>query len=222
MKPFMESSTYRVRLDKIASVTIDWDVAFFKEMLDERIRFFSNGNLVFANLFVEKLDIDIVLGQLVNTAMRSPRELIRLMDTILTEHDILHSSKTDVYLLDEISMAHGQDRHVKERINSVYDEKMLNQIYRLDKLKFTNGDVQAQFRINSQSARNKIKLREDAGVAKQTGTRAAEGDQGGKPSFEYSVIDARIARIIRNKLVPLVDFEEESEDQTNNTTNTST
>lgn len=90
---------------------------------------------------------------------------------------------------------------------------MLNQIYRLDKLKFTNGDVQAQFRINAQSARNKIKLWEDAGVAKQTGTRAAEGEQGGKPSYEYSIVDARIARIIRNKLVPLVDFEDEGNEQ---------
>lgn len=128
VKPFMESDSYRVRLDKIASVTIDWDVTFFKDMLNERIKFFSSGRLSFSDLFQQKLDIDVVLGQLVNTAMRSPRELVRLMDTILTEHDILYSSKSDTHLLDEISMSYGQDRYVKERINSVYDEKMLNPI----------------------------------------------------------------------------------------------
>lgn len=207
VKPFMGAERYRVRLDKIASVTIDWDISFFRQMLDERIKFFSAGRISFSDILDETLDVDTVLGDLINTATKSPRELVRLMDIVFTEHDIRHSSREMVYLLDQLSLQMGQDRYVKERINSVYDEKILNQLYRLASLKFTNSDVQSKFRINSQSARNKIKSWEDAGVAKQTGTRAAEGDKGGKPSYEYSIVDSRIARIIRNKLVIVEDYE---------------
>ena len=144
--------------------------------------------------------------------MQSPRELIRLMDTVLMEHDIRHSDKPDAPLIDNESVEAGQDKYVTERINTVYSERTLGQIYRLKSTKFTNKDVQARFRINPQSARNKIKTWEDAGIVKQTGTRAAEGDQGGKPSYEYSIVDSRVERIILNALIEYDDVEEDEVD----------
>jgi predicted transcriptional regulator len=100
------------------------------------------------------------------------------------------------------------DKYVKERINAVYQERTLGQIYRLNDTKFTNKDVQGTFRVNVQSARAKIKNWEDAGLVKQTGTRAPEGDQGGKPSYEYSIVDARVERIIQRRLIQLDELDE--------------
>jgi hypothetical protein len=73
--------------------------------------------------------------------------------------------------------------------------------------RFTNKDVQGTFRVSAQSARAKIKNWEDAGIVKQTGTRAPEGEQGGKPSQEYSIVDARVERIVLRGLIQSEDGE---------------
>jgi hypothetical protein len=207
IKTYFEGDKFPVRLDKIAHATIDWEDTFFAEMLDSRIRYFSTGALVFKDLFDPDVDVEAMLKSIISIAMRSPRELVRLMDTIIVEHDIKNAPSDKGSLLSQASIDAGLDKYVKERINSVYQERTLGQIYRLRDVKFTNKDVQGAFRVNAQSARAKIKNWEDAGIVKQTGTRAPEGEQGGKPSFEYSVVDARVDRIIRKKLINLEDLE---------------
>jgi hypothetical protein len=213
IKPYFEGGKFPVRLDKIAHATIDWEDSFFTEMLNARIKYFSNGSLAFKDLFDSDVDVEATLKAIISIAMRSPRELVRLMDTIIVEHDIRNAAEEKGCLLSQVSIDAGLDKYVKERINSVYQEKTLGQIYRLRDVKFTNKDVQGAFRVNAQSARTKIKNWEDAGIVKQTGTRAPEGEQGGKPSFEYSVVDARVERIIRKKLINLEElpFEESEE-----------
>ena len=213
IKPYFEGEKFPVRLDKSAHATIDWEDSFFTEMLNARIKYFSNGSLAFKDLFDSDVDVEATLKAIISIAMRSPRELVRLMDTIIVEHDIRNAAEEKGCLLSQVSIDAGLDKYVKERINSVYQEKTLGQIYRLRDVKFTNKDVQGAFRVNAQSARTKIKNWEDAGIVKQTGTRAPEGEQGGKPSFEYSVVDARVERIIRKKLINLEElpFEESEE-----------
>jgi hypothetical protein len=207
IKPYFEGGKFPVRLDKVAHATIDWEDSFFAEMLNSRIKYFSSGALEFKDLFSSEVDVDATLKSITSIAMRSPRELVRLMDTIIVEHDIRNAPVDGGRLLSQDSIDAGLDKYVKERINSVYQEKTLGQIYRLRDVKFTNKDVQGAFRVNAQSARTKIKNWEDAGIVKQTGTRAPEGEQGGKPSFEYSVVDARVDRIIRKKLITLEELD---------------
>ena len=77
-----------MRLDKIGHATVSWDNDFFTLMLDKRVRFFSEGKIEFAGLFPQALDVGKIRSELVRVAMRSPRELIRLMDVIVREHDI--------------------------------------------------------------------------------------------------------------------------------------
>ena len=50
-------------------------------------------------------------------------------------------------------------------------------------------------------ARTRIQSWESAGIIKLTGTRAAEGAQGGKPANEYTIVDARVERVMRRQLV---------------------
>ncbi|MCC8972690.1 P-loop ATPase, Sll1717 family [Bradyrhizobium brasilense] len=206
IKPYFESEKFFVRLDKIPHATIEWDDKFFAEMLDSRIKYFSSGKLRFADLFQPEIDVAEATRSIISISMRSPRELVRVMDTIVVEHDMRNASNPAGSLLTQQAIEEGLDKYVKERISAVYPEKTLGQIYRLQDVVFINKDVQSAFRVNSQSARTKIKNWEDAGLVKRTGTRAPEGDQGGQPPYEYTIVDTRVERIITRRLIKLEEF----------------
>jgi hypothetical protein len=144
-------------------------------MLNKRARFFSEGRLDFSGLFVPNIDMKRVYADLISISMRSPRELIRLMDVIIREHDIRHGPSIDNRLLDSQSIEAGLDKYVTDVITTAYGERLLAQIFRLKRTIFTNKDVQNTFRIGAQSARTRIQSWENAGIIKLTGTRAAEG-----------------------------------------------
>jgi hypothetical protein len=80
---------------------------------------------------------------------------------------------------------------------SVYSRKSFG----LKRTIFTNKDVQNTFRVGAQSARTRIQSWENAGIIKLSGTRAAEGAQGGKPANEYAIVDTRVERIMTHQLV---------------------
>jgi hypothetical protein len=128
------------------------------------------------------------------------------MDVVIREHDISHAQKTEVVLLDSTSIENGLDKYVTDVVSIVYGERLLAQIFRLNKLSFTNKDVQLTFRVGAQSARTRIQSWENAGIIKLTGTRAAEGAQGGKPANEYTIVDSRVERVMRRQLVAYADI----------------
>jgi hypothetical protein len=122
-------------------------------------------------------------------------------------------------LLDATSVENGLDKYVTDVVSTVYDERLLAQIFRLKKSIFINKDVQLTFRVGAPSARTRIQSWENAGIIKLTGTRAAEG-KAGKPAYEYTIVDARVERVMRRQLVdyagpveeePGFDFEPEQE-----------
>lgn len=201
VKGVFENADFPVRLDKIGHATVSWDDNFFSLMLDKRVRFFSGGKYDFAGLFARDVDVQKLHTDLVRTAMRSPRELIRLMDVIVREHDILHAEDADAVPLHFASIDNGLDKYVTDVVSTVYGERLLAQIFRLNKPVFTNKDVQLTFRVGAQSARTRIQSWENAGIIKLTGTRAAEGTQGGKPANEYTIVDARVERVMGRQLV---------------------
>ena len=201
VKGVFESAEYPVRLDKIGHATVSWDDDFFVLMLDKRVRFFSDGRHDFSGLFSEDVNVGKLRNELVRIAMRSPRELIRLMDVIIREHDISNAQKAEVVLLHPGSIENGLNKYVTDVVSTVYGERLLAQIFRLNKSVFTNKEVQLTFRVGAQSARTRIQSWENAGIIKLTGTRAAEGAQGGKPANEYTIVDARVERVMRQQLV---------------------
>ena len=209
LKAVFEETERPVRLDKIGHATVSWDDEYFALMLDKRVRFFSGDKHGFSGLFSPGMDIDKLRRELIRIAMRSPRELIRLMDVIIREHDICNAMKAEPVRLNSDSVENGLDKYVTDVVSTVYGERLLAQIFRLNKSVFTNKDVQATFRIGSQSARNRIQNWENAGIVRLSGTRAAEGAQGGKPANEYTIIDSRVERVMRRQLVsypePLVE-----------------
>jgi hypothetical protein len=135
------------------------------------------------------------------------------MDVIIREHDIHNSAKQDVELISSQSMQSGLDKYVTDTISAVYGERLLAQIFRLNRTTFTNKDVQLTFRVGAQSARTRIQSWENAGIIKFTGTRAPEGALGGKPWNEYTIADARIERVMLLQLVsyPVADDESDND-----------
>lgn len=192
-----------VRLDKIAHTTIGWDADNLRLMVDERIKFYSSHRHNFSSLFDMSVNAGEVFGGLVKLAMNSPRELIKLLDTILREHDARESESAG--LVNIISLERGKDKYSSETISTWYEEKLLQQVLRLGKVIFVNKDVQGAFRIGDQGARVKIKGWEDAGLVRQDGTLPSEA--GGKPVYRYIVADAKVERIIERRLDEIVGAE---------------
>ncbi|MET3995022.1 hypothetical protein ABID65_006688 [Bradyrhizobium sp. S3.9.2] len=205
IKGLFESTQYAVRLDKIGHATVTWEDQFFVQMLNRRLQYYSKGKVSLPGLFAPETNMLKVHSELITVSMRSPRELVRLMDVIIREHDISHSAKAETTLLTSESMRSGLDKYVTDTITAVYGEKLLAQIFRLNKTVFTNKDVQLTFKIGAPSARTRIQSWENAGIIRFDGTRAAEGTQGGKPANEYKIVDARIERIMLLQLISYTD-----------------
>jgi hypothetical protein len=201
VKGVFESGQYPVRLDKIGHATVSWDDGFLLLMLEKRIQFFSSGRYGLAGLFSPDVSIEPLKSTIIRVSMRSPRELIRLMDVIVREHDILYGDDLVVALINQDSIETGLDKYVTDVVTTVYGERLLAQIFRLNRAIFTNKDVQLTFRVGAQSARTRIQSWENAGIIKLSGTRAAEGTLGGKPANEYTIVDTRVERVMRRQLV---------------------
>lgn len=207
VKGFFEGEGHSVRLDKIANSLITWTPDEFRLMLDKRINYFSGGREAgFVSLFAKSDEVQHAFTTICQMAMGSPRELVKIMDVIVREHDSNFAVSSSI-LLTTSSIEVGLDKYVKEVIGTVFSERSLGQIYRMKKTRFVNRDVQSAFRVGDQSARAKIKAWEDAGLVRFLGTRAAEGDLGGKPSNEYVIADARIERIMNRELVTIEEEE---------------
>jgi hypothetical protein len=210
IKGLFEASQYAVRLDKIGHATVTWEDFFFVQMLNRRMEFYSGKKYDFPSLFAEGTNMPKVYKELITVSMRSPRELVRLVDVIIREHDIHHSAGEATVLITSESMQAGLDKYVTDTITAVYGERLLAQIFRLNKTIFTNKDVQLTFRVGAQSARTRIQSWENAGIIRLTGTRAAEGALGGKPANEYTIADARIERVM---LLQLISYREKLEEE---------
>ena len=202
VKDHFNGEKYPVRLDKLAHANIQWDAESLRAMLDVRMRFYSDGRLAFKDIFEKDIDVDQSFKSLTSLAINSPRELIKLMDTLIREHDAQQSVNSA--LLNAQSLEIGQDKYVIETIEGFFASKMLEQVYRLGRLSFVNRDVQSAFKIGDQSARVKIKNWEDVGLVRQSGTQAPTSEFGGQPAYRFIIADARVERIIERKLVDTV------------------
>lgn len=193
---------FGVRLDKVAHASISWKAENLREMIDARIRFFSSGAVGLAEIFDKSVDVDDAFGDLARIAINSPRELIKLMDTVFREHDARNDERG---LIDQISLERGLDKYSVETIGKWFKPGHLQQIFRLGQTTFVNSDVQFAFKIGDQGARNKIKGWQDAGLVVQSGT--AQSEAGGKPVYRFIIADARVHRIIERNLVESVGAE---------------
>lgn len=192
----------KIRLDKIANAHINWPKPSLQEIIAQRLYYFSEGRIqkteeIFAESASQLIDESI------DISMSSPRELIRIFDTILRENE-----EQDPHI-QKLTIAHTQlalDKYCAEATKRIFEKQQLQQITKLGKTVFINKDVQTTFRINIQSAKSRIDGWMDSGIATLSGSRPAEGGGGGKPANEYSVIDSRIRRLINKNIFLGADY----------------
>lgn len=199
------NSGVSVRLDKIAHTDVEWRKEELREMVDARVRFYSDDRLDFAGLIDSGLVADEVFASVVSLANESPRELIKILDTIVREHDARGASG----LIDSRSLELGQDKYASGTINSSFADRHLEQVLRLGMTAFSNKDVQTTFRISDQGARTRIRTWADGGLVKQDGEMPS--DAGGKPVYRYIIADPRLERIVERRLDERVGMEAEIE-----------
>ena len=118
---------------------------------------------------------------------------------------MIFSEENTTTLLNHDSIQQGLDKYATDVISTIYGDRLLSQIFRLNKITFTNKDVQLTFRVGAQSARTRIQSWENAGILRLSGTRAAEGALGGKPANEYTIVDTRVERVMRRQLIAYPD-----------------
>jgi hypothetical protein len=90
---------FPVRLDKLAHADIKWDVKDLRAMVDARIKFFSGGKGEFKDIFEEPGKAGDAFASLAAIASNSPRELIKLLDTIFREHDARKAQQASTAIL---------------------------------------------------------------------------------------------------------------------------
>lgn len=200
LRSHFNGDKYPVRLDKIAHADITWSEENLQQMLENRVGFFSGRKLSLKDLFASDLEIPVVAGQIISISQKSPRELIKLMDTVFREHDA--RGKAAPLAIDTTSLDAGQDKYSTQTIGEWYPKELLQQVLRVGKTSFINKDVQQIFKIGDQGARVKIKTWEDSGLVSKDGTAA--NDSGAKQAYRYVVADPRIARIIERRLDEVV------------------
>lgn len=170
------------------------------------LNFSQIKNYFFQNFFEENVNIPAIQKQLILLSFRSPRELIKLMDTIFREHDARSDAPKKI---DQESLDIGQDKYSTQTIGQSFPKNLLQQVLRVGKAKFVNKDVQQIFKIGDQGARVKIKTWQDAGLVVQDGTISS--GEGSKQAYRFAIADARIERIIARNLDEVVGVEIQDE-----------
>ena len=201
IRPFFENGDLSIRLDKLAHSEVSWTPVFLVSMIDARLSFFSDQRLKsFSELTSNDFDVNAKVSEIIKLAGGSPREVIRLLDTVVREFDAKYAAHEELHFLSSEDLDAGMDKYVSDVIWSIYDRIVLSQVLRLGKTVFINKDLQEAFKISPPGATNRIVKWEACGAVKLTGTRAAEGAVGGKPSNEYSIADPRIVRLAERNL----------------------
>lgn len=200
-----------VRIDKIANATIQWPQQFLCEMVDKRLAFYSHQAVTsFSQLCSSELSAQATLIEMIQLSMNSPRELIRIIDITIREHDEIGAGG----LLVPGSVESALDKYVVERLPELYPKQVLQQVSRIKSTQFANNDLQAIFKAGPQNIRNRINKWQDCGIVSQVGTRPAQGGQQGRDAYLYGVIDTRVRRLISRSLAlgPEYELDEEAED----------
>jgi hypothetical protein len=165
-------------------------------MVNKRLSYFSGDKVKnLQDICDEMVDAAAHLDNMMSLVQNSPRELVRLLDVLTREFNSNYAHIQEKRMLNDSDFEAGQDIYVRDVLWTVYDNRILSQILRFNVSPFTNKDVQQAFRVSPAGARGRIQSWEACGAVSLTGTRAPEGDAGGKPANEYSIADPRIRRM---------------------------
>ncbi|HEV2552692.1 MAG TPA: hypothetical protein VGV17_02890 [Bosea sp. (in: a-proteobacteria)] len=201
VKTHLSNEKLFARLDKFAHSEVSWPKEFLEAMIKNRLSYFSDRKIAEISEMCEpNIDSTQHLNNMIALVQNSPRELVRLLDVVTREFNSNYGHLKEPQKLVDADFDAGQDIYVRDVLWTIYENRILSQLLRFNTSPFTNRDVQQAFKISSPGARGRIQSWEACGAVSLTGTRAPEGESGGKPASEYSITDPRILRMAERKL----------------------
>lgn len=188
---------FYVRWDKIPNGEISWSIEYLNELVSRRIAHFSRARLnSLREISVKETDIDQVMIHLIGLAEQSPRNLISLLDVVLSEH--IQRNQHEHELLDDEAFQKGMDVYVTRSLANSGHTAIAEQIAKVETTRFATRDVSARFGIGPQAARGRIEAWVQAGLVQFDGSSV--GPQGGRPVDFFAVHDPRVKRVIDRHL----------------------
>src|SRR5690606_498564 len=99
-EPYSDSGGFTIRLDKIANATIKWEPAHLEDLVTKRLGHFSDNRVSqIAQLVSGDVDAQDFTSTIVDLSMMSPRELVRILDICIREHDEMYDHEESMPLL---------------------------------------------------------------------------------------------------------------------------
>lgn len=187
----------QVRWDKIPNGNIKWNEEYLSQLIDKRIQYFSEGKIQsLSEICDSNFNVNIMTNDLIQLSESSPRNLVTLMDSVLSEHIQLH--QINITKLNMNSFSLGMDSYSISALRNLGVDKAVEQIAKLKAKTFVTKDVSDRSRIGKQAARGKIDLWIKAGLVEYSYSEV--GPSGGRPVDQFVVSDPRLLRIIDRNL----------------------
>jgi hypothetical protein len=187
------------RADRIQQFTLSWSATELRTMLSRRLAAFSNGNVEDLGQLTDAQLADPLHSLVVLFANGSPRDMIRVCQEILSEQLRIDPASEKIGL---DAVLEGITKFSTKRSQELLPAHIIRELFKVGKVEFTTNHIANNvFKIEVNSARNKIRLWEQMGVVERIG----EIHTGGRPVFNYAVTDIRVARAMLSQL-SLVDF----------------
>ncbi len=188
-KPILKEA--KARLDKIKHSDIEWTKEQLQEVTQKRLSFYSGGKIT----SIEELfdgESKPKATEVYELCNNSPRELMRVLDKIVTENQ-----NAETPLIDTDQLETGIQAYISDFIDS-QETDVVSQIEKVGKLTFTSKDVQTAFKISNANANSKVKKWTTLGLTKSTG--AHYSGNVGAPATTYELSDPRLIRHIKKVL----------------------
>lgn len=198
VRDFLKPENNRqIRWDKIPNGVISWNEKYLSELIDKRIYHFSKQKLNhLADICDPNMDVKKVVSELIELSENSPRNLVTLMDNVISHH--IQVNERNFIKLDLDSFSSGMDTYAINSLGNLGVNTAVEQIVRLGKDSFVTKDVAGRSRISNPAARSKIEQWVSSGLVEYAGSQV--GPSGGRPVDQFVVSDPRLKRMINRSL----------------------
>jgi hypothetical protein len=182
------------RPDRVQQFELSWSRTELRTMLSRRLEAFSEGRVKDLSQLTDADFAEPLHALVVMFANGSPRDMIRVCQEILSEQLRIDPSAEKI---DPNAVLAGITKFSIKRSQELLPTHVIRELTKVGRLEFTTNHVANNvFKIEVNSARNKIRLWEQMGVVERIG----EIHTGGRPVFNYAVSDIRVARAMLPQL----------------------
>jgi len=168
-----ELTSKGVRFDKIKPLDVTWTEAQLKEILEKRLKYFSEGKVNCKALIANEQKFN----EIISMASNSPRYMFRLLSVIYDQqNNIDHTSSN----LSELAISNGMIEFSKTfdfyaafpGKRGTKDDVMtsVNRLLKIGKLQISTKDFVSSFKVSSQTAKNYIQIQQNYGLVVKNST----------------------------------------------------